>query len=176
MTPARRTASVLAVALITLTGCPPRGDGGVRVEDMWARPTIVLEAPMPRGEQHNRYGEHPGVEPKREGLTALYMVIHNDGREADRLIGVETEVAQTAELHRTTVNGGVKRMELVPSIDLPAGGRVALEPGGYHVMLIGLRRPLRAGGRFPVTLVFERAGRLHLEAEVRETARHQHRY
>jgi copper(I)-binding protein len=96
------------------------------------------------------------------------MVIHNDGPQADRLIQVETEVADTAELHRTTVDGDVKRMELVPSIDLPPGGRVALEPSGYHVMLIGLRRALQPGDRFPVTLVFERAGRVRFEAEVRE--------
>jgi copper(I)-binding protein len=98
----------------------------------------------------------------------VYVVIHNDGPAADRLLRVETAVAESAEIHRTTFEAGVHRMAVVPSIEVPAGGRVAMEPGGYHVMLIGLRDALRAGDRFPVTLVFERAGRVRVETEVRQ--------
>jgi copper(I)-binding protein len=158
------------LSLAVLTGCAPREGAGVRVEQVWARPAAVVESPAPGTEtgRYQHYGDpYPG-ESKKGSVTAVYMVIHNDGRVADRLLRVETAVAESAEIHRTAIEGGVHRMAVVPSIEVPAGGRVALEPGGYHVMLIGLRDPLRTGDNFPVTLVFERAGRVRVETQVRE--------
>ena len=76
----------------------------------------------------------------------------------DRLVSVSTPVAKKAELHTMTMNGTVMEMRPVTGIDIPAGQPVSLKPGGEHVMLLGLNRPLRAGETFPLTLTFEKAG------------------
>jgi copper(I)-binding protein len=62
------------------------------------------------------------------------------------------------------------RMRAVPAIDVPAGARVALGSGGYHVMLVGLHRPLVAGASVPLTLTFERAGSIEVTADVEPAA------
>ena len=102
------------------------------------------------------------------GTGAIFMTLVNQGRESDRLVGVQADVAATVEIHQTTMEGEVMRMQQVSSIEVPARGQVELKPGGYHIMLIGLRRNLEAGDRFEVTLAFEQSGTLALEAEVRQ--------
>ena len=76
----------------------------------------------------------------------------------DRLVAVSTPLAEKVELHRSTMEEGVHRMEAVESIVVPAGGSVALAPGGLHVMLVGLKFMLMAEETIPVTLTFERSG------------------
>ena len=77
---------------------------------------------------------------------------------ADRLTGVSTPVAGTAELHQMTMDGSVMRMRQIAGIDLPAGQPVTLKPGAVHIMLVGLKEPLKAGQSFPLTLHFAKAG------------------
>lgn len=84
----------------------------------------------------------------------------------DRLVGAETPVARTAELHTHLMEGGIARMREVDAVEVPAGRPVALAPGGLHVMLIGLNRQLRRGETFPLILVFEKAGRVAAEVRV----------
>lgn len=91
---------------------------------------------------------------------AGFLVIENGGAATDYLIGVESKAAARTELHRHERSEGVKRMRRLQRIAVPAKGRVALAPGGYHVMLIGLTAPLVAGGKVPIELIFERAGRV----------------
>lgn len=98
--------------------------------------------------------------------SAIYFVLKNRGGEADRLVAVRTEVASAVELHLSAIEDGVMRMRQVETIEVPARGEVRLAPGGYHLMLIGLRRELQDGDRFPVTLEFERAGSRVVEVEV----------
>lgn len=76
-----------------------------------------------------------------------------------RLTGVSSPVAGAAEVHSMTVDGGVMRMRAVEALDLPAGRPVKLAPGGYHVMLFDLKKPLVAGEKVPLTLVIEEAGK-----------------
>ena len=98
---------------------------------------------------------------------AAYLTLRNDGAEADRLVGVETPAAERAELHTHLHEDGVMKMRRVEGgIALPAGESVALAPGGLHVMLFGLAAPLEEGTRFPMTLVFKKAGRLAVEIQV----------
>ena len=89
---------------------------------------------------------------------AVYFTVTNRGGEDDALVGVATEVAGAAMLHRSTVAGGTARMEMVAAVPVPAHGTAVLEPGGYHVMLAGLRREVREGETITVTLTFARAG------------------
>ena len=101
------------------------------------------------------------------GTSAVYMQLRNPGGELDRLLGATSDVATMTEVHRTTVEDGVMRMRPAGPIDVPAGETVTLQPGGLHVMLIDLRHDLVAGERLAVTLQFERAGELTVEAEIR---------
>ena len=95
--------------------------------------------------------------------------------EPARLVGVSSPAAKIAELHASEQSGGVMRMHAVDAIALPAGRTVELKPGGYHVMLIDLRHPVRAGDRVP--LVFEvrdakgRLNRVQVKADVRPLGR-----
>ncbi|MFM7336249.1 MAG: copper uptake system-associated protein [Tabrizicola sp.] len=93
-----------------------------------------------------------------------YMAIVNTGTEADRLIGVETDIAAKAEVHESKVGAdGVGTMEPVPALEIPAGETVSLERGGYHIMLMGLKMKLVEGEMHKATLIFERAGRVEVE-------------
>lgn len=77
--------------------------------------------------------------------SAAYLVLTNPTDAADALVAVETEVSDTVEVHTVTMDEGVMRMRAVDSIPVPARGQAVLEPGGYHIMLIGLRGPLAEG-------------------------------
>src|SRR5690606_5752934 len=98
-----------------------------------------------------------------------YLTITNTGSEADRLTAVASPVAARGELHVMEIKDGVMRMApLADGIPIPAGGTVTLGPGGLHLMFITLKEDLKEGGRMPVTLTFEKAGRvetfLHVQA------------
>jgi periplasmic copper chaperone A len=100
--------------------------------------------------------------------AAAYLTISNGGSEDDRLIAVDAgPVAATATLHTTAKDGDVMRMRHVEGIAVKAGATATLAPGGDHVMLMGLTAPLKEGGRFPLTLTFEKAGPVTVEVEVR---------
>ncbi|MYB39977.1 copper chaperone PCu(A)C [Candidatus Saccharibacteria bacterium] len=101
--------------------------------------------------------------PSRPG--AAWLTIRNAGGE-DRLVGAESPAAERVELHTHIHEGGVTMMRKVEAIDLPAGGETVLESGGDHLMLFGLKGGLKAGDRFPLTLLFEKAGALTVEVRV----------
>ena len=98
---------------------------------------------------------------------AVYLTLRNQGAGDDRLLGAGTPLAERAELHTHLMQDGVMMMRPVDFIDVPAKTRVRLEPGGLHVMLIGLQKPLAAGERYPLTLNFARAGSVTVSVEVR---------
>lgn len=76
---------------------------------------------------------------------------------ADRLVSASSPVAASVEVHRTVEENGVMKMLAVPALDLPTGQTVTLAPGGYHIMLMGLKQQLKAGESFPMTLTFAKA-------------------
>ncbi|HEX4870005.1 MAG TPA: copper chaperone PCu(A)C [Moraxellaceae bacterium] len=100
---------------------------------------------------------------------AAYLRLRNGAR-ADALLAVETPVAQVVELHATTQEQGLTRMEQESTLALAPGAVVELAPGGRHLMLINLRRALKPGERVPLTLRFRHAGLVTVEAEVRPLA------
>lgn len=87
---------------------------------------------------------------------AAYLTVTDNGR-PDRLVGANTPIAAMTELHETINDNGVMKMRPVPAIALEPGKPVTFMPGGYHVMLMGLQQPLKAGDSFPLTLMFEHA-------------------
>lgn len=99
--------------------------------------------------------------------SAAYFTIENAGGGADRLTAVSTPAAERAELHTHVMEDGVMKMRQVVQVEVPAGENVRFKPGGLHVMLIGLREPLKTGDRVPFTFTFEKAGRITVEFPVR---------
>lgn len=89
---------------------------------------------------------------------AIYLTLVNKGAADNALTGVATPVAASATLHQDVVTNGMMEMKPVPKLALPPGGSVAIAPGKYHIMLMGLKQPLKAGDRFPLTLDFARGG------------------
>lgn len=88
------------------------------------------------------------------GTGAGFFTLTNRGTAPDALVGAESPLARKAEVHRTTMAGGVMKMAKVERVAVPAGGKVTFAPGGYHLMLFGLTRALTAGDRVPTTLTF----------------------
>ena len=111
---------------------------------------------------------HPWARETPVGATvgAGYLTVTNTGTDADRLIAVETSGAGKVEIHEATNENGVAKMRPVAAVDIPAGGQAKLAPGGFHLMLIGLKEGLAEGMRIPATLVFEKAGRVDVEFAV----------
>lgn len=95
-----------------------------------------------------------------------FMLLKNAGATAERVVGASSPVAGSVQMHVTTRLGDVMRMRQVESFDIPAGGAFELKPGGAHLMLVGLRRPLTQGERVPLSLRLERGGELRIELSV----------
>lgn len=100
--------------------------------------------------------------------TAAYLVITNAGGQADALIGASSPAAGMVEIHQTTTDtSGMTGMHPVARIDVPAGATVRLEPGGFHIMMPSVSAPLVAGQTVELDLVFEHAGKVIVQADVR---------
>ena len=105
--------------------------------------------------------------PPASTVTAAYLKIKNKGDKADKLTGVSSAIAGTAQIHTTSVDDkGVAKMEMRDSIDIPAGETVALEPGGTHIMFIDLKEPVMGKDEIELDLMFENAGEVEVKAHV----------
>ena len=121
----KKAAGVLAATILAHAAA---ARGGVEVSGAWARATL------------------PG-----QKVAGVYMQVKSDAQA--RLVGVNSPAAKSAEVHEMRNEGGVMRMRRLDSVDLPAGRVVKLEPGGYHVMLFDIRRPLKVGEQVKLTLL-----------------------
>ena len=103
------------------------------------------------------------------GTSAAYMTISNPGQTGDTLLGASSPAAASVELHQTMTDAsGMTGMSPVERLEVPAGGSVSLAPGGYHLMLMGLSTALEAGSTVEIELAFEHAGKVVVQAEVRQ--------
>lgn len=135
---------LLAATLLAFAPASARADGPmIMASDAWARPT-----------------------PGGAKTGAAYLTLMEHGGTADHLTGASTPAAERAEVHETRMQDGVMRMRPVESLEVPAGGMVALTPGGLHLMLMGLKHPLKAGETFPVTLSFAKSGNVEITVTV----------
>jgi periplasmic copper chaperone A len=100
--------------------------------------------------------------------AVVFMTIDNRGAAPDRLVGAESPIAERVELHRHETEDGATKMRPVDAVDLPPGTSVKLTASGVHLMMFGLRRALVEYGTFPMTLIFERAGRVDVEVQIDE--------
>lgn len=134
-----------AAIVADLAEVAPPAAADLHVEDAWVRASAMTE---------------------RAG--AAYLVVRSSGPADDAIVGVTTPAAMHAELHETQTDAaGMMGMVPVDAIPVPAGGMAVLEPGGYHVMLMGLTEPLVAGSTVPLTLTFASGTVLEVSAEVR---------
>ncbi len=105
-------------------------------------------------------------------MGAIYLTIANTGDEEDRLVSIESPMATAAETHETLEEDGVMRMVPRPEgFAIPAGGTVVLEPSGKHIMLIDPATTPEGASTFPLTLHFEKSGRLDIEAQLTDITR-----
>jgi copper(I)-binding protein len=122
------------IALLLLTSCGEPEAAQIELSRAWARPTA---------------GPAPG---------AVYVTIDNKGGSPDRLTGAFTDSAAMAMVHQTEIQDGIARMRMAKDINVPAGDRIEMQPGGTHIMLEGLRAPLKTGDEFDLVLRFRDSG------------------
>jgi periplasmic copper chaperone A len=101
-------------------------------------------------------------------VGAGYLEIRNNGSQPDRLLSASTSVAKRVEMHVTEHAAEVAKMRQLRAFEIPARERLALSPGGAHLMLVDLAQPLKKGERISMTLRFERAGEMEVQFEVQE--------
>jgi hypothetical protein len=132
---------LLVTGLVLVAAVASAQPGGLAVDNAWARAT-----------------------PGKSTTGAAYVTIRSPT--SDRLVAASTPVADKAELHTMSMSGMVMKMRPVSGVDIPAGQPVTLAPGGLHIMLMGLKKPLKAGQSFPLTLIFDKAGKRTVDVAV----------
>lgn len=136
--------AILAVALAAAAGAASAGDAEI----------VAVDAPYLR------------ALPPHIPVAGAFMTLHNTGRKEVRLVRADSTVAKSVELHTHRIENGMMAMRRIPEMRIPAGGALVLEPSGYHIMLIGLKAPLRAGAVVPITLTFSDGSSRGVEAAV----------
>jgi len=121
---------ISTLALLLLASCGQQEAADIKLSDAWARPTV---------------GQAPG---------AVYLTIENKGGQPDRLTGAFTDHAAMAMVHQNEMVDGIAKMRMAGEINIPAHDRIEMRPGGTHIMLEGLRAPLRSGDDFDLVLKF----------------------
>ena len=117
---------------------------------------IAVEAPWSR------------ATPGGAKVGAGYLTLKNGGAAPDRLVSATADIAERAEIHEMSMTDGMMKMrQVTDGVAVPAGGSVALAPNGYHLMFLGLKKPLKEGDTFAGTLTFEKAGTVAVTFEVR---------
>jgi copper(I)-binding protein len=138
--------TALVAAVVTLAACAsPSPAAALTVSGAWVRSLAAPNTP-----------------------SAAYMTIKNDGATDDRLLSVTSDSAATVEMHQTDDMNGMMSMSALPDLPVLAHGQTVLAPGGTHLMLIGVSKPLKTGDKVVLTLKFDKAGTLTVSADVRD--------
>ena len=122
---------------------------GIEVHEVWMRPV--------------QQGEN----------SAVYFVLHNHSSEADELIGISSDAAAAVEMHESQMSGDVMQMHPIQSIALEPDAEVTFEPGGFHVMLVGMEKELKVGDQIEIILHFQNSADLPLLVPVSEMPAHE---
>jgi copper(I)-binding protein len=138
----KRSLTLAALALCAVVSARAQ----VRVDDPWVRTTVP-----------------------EQKTTGAFMAL--TAAQGGKLVAASSPVATSVEVHEMKMEGDIMRMRAVPSVPLPAGQRVDFKSGGYHLMLLGLKQPVKAGDVVPLTLVVEDAAGKRENVEVRATAK-----
>lgn len=144
--------TIVIPLMALMTGCGSRESAApqIRAEEVWSRPAIALPDEV-------------------GGMGVVYLTLINDGEASDRLVSIQSEVAELVEIHGARMEKGRMTMQAVAGgFRIPAKGRVEFKSGGYHLMLMRLKRNLEHGDRFKLVLNFEKSGALTVESQVRQ--------
>ena len=147
----------------------------IRAENGWSWPVAIsaeTEIPTESIDDTSLSSGHNRPAKRNMGSNGVvYVTLVNDGNKSDRLIAVHSEISEFAEIHETKIIDDRMMMRPVEGgLEIPANGQLELKPAGAHIMLIGLRQPLRGGDRFEVLLEFEKSGSKRLVSEVVQRA------
>ncbi len=118
----------------------------IRIDDAWSRKASMADG---------------------QGNGAVYFTVINAASGADRLLRATSDAAASVEIHESYQRFGMMMMRPVANIEIPADGKLELKPGGYHIMLLGLKRDLKAGETVALRLTFEKAGQIPVTASVK---------
>lgn len=141
---------------------------GQRAERPAALIRIAGEAPQAAVKAGDIQVLQPFARATPAKVGGVFLTLKNAGGTADKLLKAASPAAASVELHTHVKDGDAMRMRPVDNIPVPAHGQTALEPGGYHIMLIDLRQPLKEGTQIPLTLTFEKAGTVTLQVPVQK--------
>ncbi|MEH2611146.1 copper chaperone PCu(A)C [Bradyrhizobium sp. AZCC 1693] len=97
---------------------------------------------------------------------AVYGTVINKGNVGDSLVGAATPVGDQVQFHSVAEENGVSRMREMPTVDVRPGAKVTFSPGGMHIMIVGLKEPLKEGQSFPMTMTFEKVGKIDVMVPV----------
>jgi copper(I)-binding protein len=136
-------AAAFVLGATTAPASLAQGKGELKIEKAWARATA------------------PGA-----AVGGGYLTVRNAGPAGDRLVGASSPVSGRTELHEMAMEKDIMRMREVKGIDVPPKGILELKPGGFHLMFVELKAPLKQGEKVPVTLKFEKAGEVKAELAV----------
>jgi copper(I)-binding protein len=136
-------ASLLFAVLLALSPSARAEDNGIEVQQGWARAT-------------------PGA----LKIGAAYFTVVNKGSAPDRLLSISSPIAEMAILHEQKMEDGVMKMRPLGAVDLAPGASLVLQPSGNHLMLEGLKHPLKEGEHFPLILSFAKAGKKEIDVAV----------
>ena len=140
-----QTGWLFSIAIMALTGSIQAQEakvGSIKIENAYVRATA------------------PG-----QPAAGAFMKIDNSGT-ADQLVSASSPAAGEVQLHQMSMEGNVMKMGQVKDIAVPANGSVDLKPGGYHIMLMNIKAPLKAGETVPVKLKFAKAGEVEVKLPV----------
>jgi copper(I)-binding protein len=144
MHPSRRRLSVVVATVVAIAACSSAA-GAPTIGQPWARSA-------PAG-----------------GNSAAYLTITGASGQADALLSASSPAADMVQVHEVSTDAsGMTGMHPIDRLDIPAGATVTLEPGGYHLMIMGVKSELSVGGTIEIDLVFEHAGKVVVQAEIRQ--------
>jgi periplasmic copper chaperone A len=140
----KRFLAAIFLTSLLLNACS--SSTGITIKNAWARPAI------------------------QDGNAAVYFLLQNHSAVADELIGVSSDAARAVEIHESQMEGDVMQMRQIASVPIRGKESIEFGPGGYHVMLIGLKQELRTGDEIQVTLHFRNHEDLLVNVPVQEMA------
>lgn len=154
----KKVSGLFLVLIFVLAACAPAGEvavsqNGIEILDPWVRAAAMKED---MSEEMAGGGS----------VTGAFMQIRNTTDQADALLSASSAVAADVQVHETTMQDGVMSMAEVSGVEIPAAGMAELKPGGYHIMLIGLKQELKAGDTVTLVLTFENAGEITVQVPV----------
>lgn len=161
-----KRSTVALFAVISMTGLAACGSDNSTTDT-----TVAAEDTTPATPKITISGQWARTSPMATDMGAAYMTINSDADDELVSASVDMSIAMMTQVHEMVMgDDGAMKMQEVEKIDIKAGTPTELKPGGYHVMLMGLKAPLETGSTISVTLTFAKAGEVVVEVPVQEEA------